>query len=53
MRHAPYVIGPVERDAWLQCMAAALAGGGLEPLAESAVMEYFLSAAQHLVNASD
>ncbi len=52
MRHAPYVIGSVQRDAWLRCMGAALAGGGLAPLAESAVMEYFLSAAQHLVNST-
>ena len=50
MRHAPYVIGSVQRDAWLRCMGAALAGGGLAPLAESAVREDFLSAAQHLVN---
>jgi len=53
MRHAPFAIASPQRDAWLRCMAAALADGGLPPAAESAVMEYFLSAAQHLVNAPD
>ncbi len=53
MRHAPFAIASVQRDAWLGCMATALADGGLPPMAESAVMEYFLSAAQHLVNAPD
>ena len=53
MRHAPYVIGSVQRDAWLACMSTAVAGGGLTRSAESAVMEYFLNAAQHLVNAPD
>ncbi|MBY8853342.1 hypothetical protein K7G98_35975, partial [Saccharothrix sp. MB29] len=24
MRHAPFVIGPVERDAWLRCMKVAV-----------------------------
>ena len=53
MRHAPYVIASVQRDAWLACMSVAVAGGGLTRSAESAVMEYFLNAAQHLVNAPD
>ena len=53
MRHAPYVIGSVQRDAWLACMSTAVAGGGLTRSAESAVMEYFLNAAQHLVNTPD
>ena len=26
MRHAPFVIGPAERDAWLRHMEGALAG---------------------------
>jgi len=53
MRHAPFRISLTERDAWLRCMAAALVEGALPPAAETAVMEYFLSAAQHLVNAPD
>ncbi|HAQ23250.1 MAG TPA: globin [Acidimicrobiaceae bacterium] len=53
MRHAPFVISFVERDSWLRCMADALVDSGLPPAAESAVMEYFQNAAQHLVNASE
>ena len=53
MRHAPFQIASAERDAWLRCMEAALAGGGLPLAAETAVMDYFRSAAQHLVNATD
>jgi hemoglobin len=53
MRHAPFAIASTQRDAWLRCMAAALVEGGLSPAAESAVMDYFLSAAQHLVNTPD
>ena len=53
MRHAPFAIASAQRDAWLRCMAVAVAGGGLTPAAEGVVMEYFLSAAQHLVNAPD
>ncbi len=29
--HAPYAIGPAERDAWLRCMDAALGEVGAEP----------------------
>ena len=50
MRHAPFRIGAGERDAWLNHMAAALDGAGLADAAATAVMEYFQSAAEHLVN---
>ena len=53
MRHAPYAIASLQRDAWLACMSAAVAGGGLTRSAELAVMDYFLNAAEHLVNAPD
>jgi hemoglobin len=29
--HAPYAIGPAERDAWVQCMDEAVAASGIEP----------------------
>ena len=55
MRHVPFVIGPVERDAWLRHMLAALAelqsasrispGDGLE------LRDYLEMAAHSLVNA--
>lgn len=55
MRHAPFVIGPLERDAWLRHMLDAL--GGLErearigPEDAVALREYLEMAANSLVNA--
>ncbi len=53
MRHAPFAIGPAQRDAWLRSMIHAVQGGGLSADAESVVVEYFMNAAQHLVNAPE
>ena len=53
MRHAPFRIDTAARNAWLRCMATALNDGSLQPVAKAAVMEYFRSAAQHLVNVPD
>lgn len=50
MRHAPFVIGPDERDAWLRHMNAAVVAGGLPADAEQAVLDYFASAATHMIN---
>ena len=52
MRHAPFVIGPAERDAWFAHMAAAVAAGGLGADDEAEMLEYFAMAATHLVNAA-
>jgi hemoglobin len=30
MRHAPFRVGPIERDAWLRCMRVAVDEAGLE-----------------------
>ena len=51
MRHAPFAIGPAEREAWFAHMATAVRGGGLPPEAEAQVLAYFEHAATHLVNA--
>lgn len=51
MRHAPFVIGPAQRDAWLAHMTAAVRAGSLPPEAEAQVLAYFESAAAHLTNA--
>jgi hemoglobin len=55
MRHAPFVIGEAERDAWLRHMAAALdslvAERGIAPELEAQLLQYFLGAADFLVNA--
>ncbi|HEY8523883.1 MAG TPA: globin [Acidimicrobiales bacterium] len=55
MRHAPFVITEVERDAWLRCMYEALATvveeRGIDSAIEDRMIEYFAMAADHLVNA--
>ena len=51
MRHAPFAIGPDERDRWLVHMRAAVDGAG--PLPEpvrTALLEYFEMAAEAMRN---
>ncbi len=50
MRHAPFVIGVAERDAWMAHMRAALAAAELSDEIRSAMLGYFESAATHLIN---
>lgn len=50
MRHAPFSIGMAERDAWYRHMEDAVKRGGLAPEVEAEVLEYFDTAADHLVN---
>ena len=50
MRHAGFTVGPAERDAWLRHMTAAVETAGVSPEIESALLDYFTSAAAHLVN---
>jgi hemoglobin len=50
MRHVPFAIGPVERDAWYGHMAAAVTAGGLSPDDQAAFLTYFAMAADSLVN---
>ena len=50
MRHAPFAIGPVERDAWLETMTAAVRAGGLDPDDEAMVLAYFDMASAAMVN---
>ena len=50
MRHVPFAIGEVERDAWLEHMTAAVRSGGLEPAIEAQMLDYFTMAAAALVN---
>ena len=55
MRHAPFVIGEPERDAWMRHMAAALDSlvdeRDVHPAVEAHLLEYFESAADAMVNA--
>ena len=54
MRHAPFVIGPPERDAWLRHMLAALVeleqGGRIEAADAVELRDYLTMAASSLVN---
>jgi hemoglobin len=55
MRHAPFIIGPAERDAWLRHMNAAVARmvetERLTPPDAEELDAYFVMAAQSLLNA--
>jgi hemoglobin len=54
MRHAPFVVGEAERDAWLRHMNAALDAlvteRGIEPTVEARMLEYFAMAADAMIN---
>ena len=50
MRHAPFVIGPEERDRWLAHMTAALDTLAPEPEVRAAFDEYFAMAAESMRN---
>lgn len=51
MRHAPYAIGPLERDEWLLCMRQALAEQVSDDLLRAGVLRAFEDMAAHMVNA--
>jgi hemoglobin len=53
MRHAPFVIGDAERDAWLTHMTDAVRAAGLPALDEAQMLTYFRASAAHMVNAGD
>lgn len=57
MRHAPFVIGEAERDAWLshmnEAVAAAVADGDLDAEDEARMLGYFSHAAGFMMNADD
>jgi hemoglobin len=53
MRHAPFKIGPIERDAWLRCMRIAVDEQNLPEPYRAQLWEYLEMAAQSLVNSFD
>ena len=53
MRHAPFRVGPVERDAWLAHMRAAVDGLGLPPEQHKELWDYLERAAFFMVNTLD
>jgi hemoglobin len=53
MRHAPFRIGPIERDAWLRCMRVAVHDAGLlDETHRAQLMRYLEVAAAGMVNHS-
>ena len=55
MRHAPFRITPIERDAWLRCMHTAVASIDSQTLDDDRrreLLEYLEMAAHSLVNSS-
>jgi hemoglobin len=50
MRHAPFSIGPIERDAWLRCMRTAVDEAGLSDDHRRQLWGYLEMAANSLMN---
>lgn len=50
MRHAPFPIGPAERDAWVRHMTEAVHESGMAPLEEVQLLSYVSTSAEHLMN---
>ena len=53
MRHAPFTVGPAERDAWLLHMRKAVDSLGLPEPHHSALWDYLERAAYFMVNKMD
>jgi hemoglobin len=51
MRHAPFVIGAPQADAWLRHMTDAVHGAELDEADERELLDYFAMAAGSLINA--
>lgn len=50
MRHAPYTVGPVERDEWMLCMTQALTEQVTDPVFRDTLINTFAQMANHLLN---
>ena len=50
MRHAPFVIGLAERDAWLRHMTDAVGASGASGQVQTELLEYFEMASRTLIN---
>ena len=50
MRHAPFKVGPIERDAWLRCMRVAVDEAGLDEPHREQLWNYLEYAAASMVN---
>ena len=50
MRHAPFAIGPAERDAWMNHMTAAVESLELPAAVRRAMLDYFEQASTAMIN---
>ena len=50
MRHFPYMIGPLQRDHWLMCMASAVQQTTNDRSLQVELLDYFVNAAEHMRN---
>ncbi len=50
MRHMPFTVGPLQRDRWLVHMTAAVYAEQPDPDLQATLLQYFISAAEHLRN---
>lgn len=50
MRHAPFRIGPTERDAWLRCMRIAVDEAELDEIYQVVLWDYLQMAANSMLN---
>ena len=50
LRHQPFAIGQVERDAWLKRMTAAVESLELAPAVRKALLDYFGTASTAMIN---
>lgn len=50
MRHVNFRIGPAERDGWVRHMTAAVEMADTDEATKSQMHDYFLMAAQHMIN---
>jgi hemoglobin len=50
MRHNPFKVGPIERDAWLRCMRIAVDEADLDEAHRAQLWEYLQMAAASMVN---
>ncbi len=51
MRHAPYAIGPRERDQWMLCMQQSLTEQVMDEGFREALIQQFSELASHMINA--
>jgi hemoglobin len=50
MRHMPFKVGPIERDAWLRCMRIAVDEADLDEAHRAQLWDYLQMAAVSMVN---